>query len=139
MKKKTTKKKVTAKKKGKSSRYVDGFVLTVKKDRLDDYRKMATLGCKIWTKHGALEYKECVMDDPKPEGVKWTFPLMAKAKPDEIVVFAFIVYKSRADRDRVNAKVMNDPEMNDPKYANTPMPFDMKRMAFGGFEVLVEA
>lgn len=139
MKKKIVKKKVASKKRRKSSRYVDGFVLTVKKDRLNAYRQMAALGGRVWRKHGALEYKECLMEDSQPQGVTWTFPRMAKAKPDEVVIFAFIVFKSRADRDRVNAKVMKDPMMNDPKYKDMPMPFDMKRMAYGGFEVFVDA
>ncbi len=96
----------------------------------------------MWLKYGALDYKECVGDDLKPNsmGMKiWSFPEMVKPKPDELVVFSYIVYKSRAHRDQVNAKVMKDPMMNDPKNKNQPMPFDMKRMASGGFKVLVDA
>ncbi|GMU74313.1 MAG: hypothetical protein AMXMBFR44_5100 [Candidatus Campbellbacteria bacterium] len=118
--------------------YVDGFVLVVPKKKLAAYRKMAQLGARVWKKHGALDYKECVIDDAKPEHVTFTFPKMAKAKPSEVVIFSYILYKSRADRNRINPKVMKDPMMNDPKYANMPMPFDMKRMAFAGFSVLVD-
>lgn len=116
--------------------YVDGYVLPVPKKNLAAYRRMAALGAKVWRDHGALEYRECVGDDLN---VKWgvPFPRQIKAKPGETVVFAYIVYKSRAHRDRVNAKVMGDPRlaaMADPK----KMPFDCKRMVYGGFKVLVE-
>ena len=97
---------------------------------------MAQKAGKIWREHGALEYRECLADDVKPG--KWTsFPQSVKLKPDETVIFAWIVYKSRAQRDRINAKVMKDPRlaaMMDPK----AMPFDAKRMFWGGFKVLVE-
>jgi uncharacterized protein YbaA (DUF1428 family) len=117
--------------------YVDGFVLPVPKKNLDAYLRMAKKAAKIWREHGALEYRECVGDDLD---VKFGLPFtkQAKAKPGETVVFAYIVYKSRAHRDKVNAKVMSDPrigEMCDPK--NTP--FDVKRMAYGGFKVIVDA
>jgi uncharacterized protein YbaA (DUF1428 family) len=128
-----------AKTKGK---YVDGFVLVVPKRNLAAYRKLATMAGKIWRKHGALDYKECIGDDLTPDMggmTAVTFPKMAKAKAGEVVVFSYIVYKSRAHRDAVNAKVMKDPAMNDPQYKDKPMPFDMKRMAWGGFTVLVEA
>lgn len=118
--------------------YIDGFVLVVPKKKLAAYRKMAQMGARVWKKHGALDYKECVIDDAKPEHVTFTFPKMAKAKPGEVVIFSYILYKSRADRNRINPKVMKDPIMNNPKYANMPMPFDMKRMAFAGFSVLVD-
>lgn len=98
---------------------------------------MARAAGKVWRKHGALEYKECVLEDPTPQSVVHTFAKAAKAKPDETVVFAFIVFKSRAHRDKVNAKVMQDPAMG--QYEGKPMPFDMKRFAYGGFEALVEA
>ncbi len=118
-------------------RYVDGFVLPVPKKNLPTYRRMAQKAGKIWRECGALDYKECVGDDLKTKmGVP--FPKSAKAKPGETVVFSYIVYKSRAHRDRVNAKVMKDPRiaaMCDPK----SMPFDVKRMVYGGFKVLVEA
>jgi len=118
-------------------RYVDGFVLPVPKKNVNAYVQMAKKASKIWREHGALDYKECVGDDL---GVKVgvPFPRQMKLKPGETVVFAYIVYKSRAHRDRVNAKVMKDPRiagMCDPK----AMPFDCNRMVYGGFKVLVEA
>jgi uncharacterized protein YbaA (DUF1428 family) len=122
-------------------KYVDGFVLVVPKKKLAAYKKMAAEGGKLWKKHGALEYFECVGDDlhPKMGGMKLlTFPKMAKTRPGETVMFSFIIYRSRAHRDAVNAKVMKDPIMNDPKNKNEPMPFDMKRMAYGGFKAIVE-
>lgn len=120
-------------------KYVDGFVITMPEENLPAYRKMAKVGAKIWKKHGALEYFECVGDDMAPEWAILTFPKMAKAKEGETVIFSFIVYKSKADRDKVNAKVMQDPAMNDSAPKDKPMPFDMKRMAYGGFRVIVEA
>ncbi len=119
------------------ARYVDGYVLPVPKKSLEAYRRMAQKAGKIWREHGALEYRECVGENLK---VKWgvLFPRMVRAKPGETVVFSWIVFKSRAHRDRVNEKVMKDPrlaKMMDPK----SMPFDAKRMVYGGFEVLVEA
>lgn len=119
--------------------YVDGFVLTVKNKELGAYKKMARLAEKVWLKHGALDYKECIMEDPKPKWVTFTFPKMAKQRPGETVVFAYIVFKSKAHRNHVNSKVMADPIMNDPKYKDMPMPFDMKRMAYGGFKTIVGA
>lgn len=122
--------------------YVDGFVLVVPKKKLAAYRRMAKEGANLWLKYGALDYKECVGDDLKPDmgGMKvLTFPQMTKLKPSETVVFSYITYKSRAHRDQVNAKVMKDPSMNDPKNKDKPMPFDMKRMAYGGFKVIVSA
>ena len=114
--------------------YVDGYVLPVPIKNLAAYRRMARLGAKIWREHGALEYRECVGDDLN---VKWgtTFPRNLKLKRGETVVFSWIVFKSRAHRDRVNAKVMKDPRLNmvDP----TDMPFDHKRMVYGGFKILV--
>jgi uncharacterized protein YbaA (DUF1428 family) len=116
-------------------RYADGFVLAVPKKKLQAYRRMAQKAGKIWREHGALDFKECVGDDL---GVKMgvPFPRLAKVKAGETVVFSWIAYKSRAHRDRVNAKVMKDPriaKMCDPN----DMPFDAKRMAYGGFKVLV--
>jgi uncharacterized protein YbaA (DUF1428 family) len=118
-------------------RYVDGFVLPVPKKNLQTYRRIARKAGKIWREHGALEYRECAGDDL---WVKWgaLFPRMVRAKPGETVVFSWIVFRSRAHRDRVNAKVMKDPRlanMMDPK----SMPFDLKRMAYGGFKVFVDA
>ena len=115
-------------------RYVDGYVLAVPKKNLKAYARMARWGERVWRKHGALDYKECVGDDLKP---KWGTPFrrMMKLKPGETVVFSYIVYKSRAHRDRVNAKVMREMEKTEmPK----DMPFDLKRMVYGGFRVLVD-
>ena len=117
-------------------RYVDGFVLPVPKKKLADYRRMAQTAGRVWRDHGALEYVECVADDVKP-GKRTSFPQSVKLKPGETVIFAYIVYKSRAQRDRINAKVMKDPrlaKMMDPK----AMPFDAKRMFWGGFKSLIE-
>lgn len=113
--------------------YVDGYVLAVPKKKLAAYRVMARQGEKVWRKHGALDYKECAGDDLKPKnGVPFT--RVMKSKPGETVVFSFVVFKSRAHRDRVNAKVMKEMEkMPMPK----DMPFDMKRMVYGGFKTLV--
>ena len=118
-------------------RYVDGYVLPVHKKNLLAYARMAKKAGKIWREHGALEYRECVGDDLK---VKFgaPFPRLAKAKPGETVVFSWIAYKSRAHRDRVNAKVMKDPRIKG-LCDSKSMPFDVKRMAWGGFEVAVEA
>ena len=118
-------------------RYVDGFVVPVPKKKLQAYRRMARKAGKIWREHGALEFRECVADDVK-WGKRTSFPRSVKRKPGETVVFSWIVYKSRSHRDRVNAKVMKDKRlaaMMDPK----AMPFDAKRMIYGGFKVLVEA
>ena len=117
------------------ARYVDGFVLPVPLDRLDAYRKMARKAGKIWMEHGALEVRECVADDVKP-GKLTSFPQSVKLKQGETVVFSWIVFRSRRDRDRINDRVMKDPRlaaMMDPK----SMPFDAKRMFWGGFETLV--
>ncbi len=116
--------------------YVDGFVVPVPNSKIDAYRRMARKAGKIWREHGALEYKECVADDVK-RGKVTSFPQSVNLKRGETVVFAWIVYRSRAHRDRVNAKVMKDPrlaDMMDPKDS----PFDAKRMIYGGFEVLVD-
>jgi uncharacterized protein YbaA (DUF1428 family) len=115
-------------------RYVDGYVLPVPKKNLKTYARMAKMGAEMWMKHGALDYKECVAEDLK---TKWGMPFsrMMKLKPGETVIFSYIVFKSRAHRDRVNAKVMKGME----KMVNmNEMPFDMKRMVYGGFKVLVE-
>ena len=118
-------------------RYVDGYVLPVPKKNLQAYRRMAEKAGPIWREHGALEYRECAGDDLKVKfGVP--FPRLAKAKPGETVIFSWIVYKSRAHRNRVNAKVMKDPRITE-MCNGKAMPFDIKRMAYGGFEVVVEA
>ena len=117
--------------------YVDGYVLPVPKKKMQAYRRMAQKAGKIWRKHGALDYKECAGDDLNVKmGVP--FPKMLKPRPGETVVFSYIVFKSRAHRDSVNAKVMKDPRianMCDPK----SMPFDCKRMVYGGFKAIVDA
>lgn len=116
--------------------YVDGFVLPLPKKNVDAYRRMSQKAGKVWREHGALEYRECIGDDLGPKGI-FPFPRLVKARPGETVVFAWIVYKSRAHRDRVNAKVMKDPRIA--RMAPDPMPFDVKRMSYGGFRVFVEA
>ena len=116
--------------------YVDGFVLPVPKDKLAAYRAIARKAGKIWMEYGAVQYTECVEDDVKP-GKSTSFPQAVKLKPGEVVVFSWIVYKSRRQRDSINAKVMKDPRleaMMDPK----AMPFDGKRMFWGGFKTLLE-
>jgi uncharacterized protein YbaA (DUF1428 family) len=115
--------------------YVDGFVLPVPKDNVEAYRRVAEDAGKVWREHGALEYIECVADDVKP-GEVTSFPQAVKLEPDETVVFAWIVYESREHRDRVNEQVMKDSRIAnvDPK----SMPFDAKRMIYGGFRTLVE-
>jgi uncharacterized protein YbaA (DUF1428 family) len=115
--------------------YVDGFVLVVPKKHLAAYQRMAKKAGKIWREHGALEYKECVGDDLKVK-MGLPFPKLVKTKPNETVVFSYIVYKSRAHRDKVNAKVMADLRLQEPP---KEMPFDMKRMAYGGFKTIVSA
>jgi len=124
------------------AKYVDGFVLPVPKKNIKAYQKMAQTMVKLAKKYGALEYIEAVGDDLNPKamgGMKIArFPQLAKAKPGETVVFSFIVFKSKAHRDAFNAKMMKDPMMNDPKMENMPMPFDMKRMAYGGFKTIVD-
>lgn len=118
--------------------YVDGFLLPVPKKNLAAYRKMAAKAGKIWREHGALDFRESVSDD---ENVKFGLPFskVGKLKKGEVVLFSYIVFKSRAHRDKVNAKVMKDPRINalcpDPK----KMPFDVKRMAYGGFKTIVSA
>jgi uncharacterized protein YbaA (DUF1428 family) len=118
------------------ARYVDGFVLPVPKKNLKAYSRMAQKAGKIWREHGALDYKECVGDDLDVKFGR-PFPRQIKLKPGETVVFAYIVFKSRAHRDRVNAKVMKDPRLADSMDEKT-MPFDAKRMVYGGFNVLVD-
>src|SRR5262245_43166016 len=117
--------------------YVDGFIVPVPKRKLQAYRSLAKKAGKVWREHGALEVREWIADDVKVG--KWTsFPRSVKLKPDETVIFSWIVYKSRAQRDRVNAKVMKDPRlaaMMDPKAT----PFDGKRLIFGGFKSLIAA
>ena len=116
-------------------RYVDGFVLPVPKNKIEEYRRISQKAGKVWRGHGALEYLECVGDDLKVTMGK-SFPRAIRTKPGETVVFSWIVYKSRAHRDRVNAKVMKDPRMK--MMMGQPMPFDLKRMLYGGFSAIVD-
>ena len=116
--------------------YVDGFLLTVATEKLEAYRKMSTDACAIWMEHGALDYKECVIDDDHIEGVR-PFAEAADAKEGETVVFSFIVYASREHRDEVNKKVMADPRLAET--CTDQKLFDCKRMAYGGFKAIVEA
>jgi uncharacterized protein YbaA (DUF1428 family) len=124
-------------------KYVDGFVIVVPEENLPAYRKMAEEAGKIWKKYGALEYIESVGEDLNPnvpaemKGI--TFPQMTGAKPGETVVFSYILFKSKQHRDEVNAMVMKDPFMTAPQQQGQEMPFDMKRLAYGGFDVIVEA
>ncbi len=122
----------------KKGKYVDGFVIPIKKKDLAAYKKMATWGAKTWMKHGALEYFECAGDDLKvKKGMGQGFGKLAKLKPDETVVFSWITFKSKAHRDLVNKKVMAEMDKEVEKYKDMPMPFDMKRFAYGGFSVLI--
>jgi uncharacterized protein YbaA (DUF1428 family) len=116
--------------------YVDGFIVPVPKKNVEAYRRLARRAGKVWREHGALEFKECLADDVKVG--KWTsFPRSVKLKPSETVVFSYIVYKSRAHRDRVNAKVMKDKRLAGMMDVSA-MPFDAKRMIYGGFKVVVD-
>jgi uncharacterized protein YbaA (DUF1428 family) len=115
--------------------YVDGFVLPLPKKNLQAYRRIAQKAGKIWKEYGALEYIECIGDDVKP-GKLTSFPQSVKLKADETVVFAWIIFKSRAHRDRVNKKVMEDPRLA-AMMEGKDMPFDSKRMIYGGFKTLV--
>ena len=121
------------------ARYVDGLIIPVPKKNMEDYRRIAEACAKIWREHGALEVRECVAEDVKM-GKLTSFPRSVQRKPSETVIFSWIVYKSRADRDRVNAKVMKDPRLTKMMEEQKEKPaFDGKRMIFGGFEMLVEA
>jgi uncharacterized protein YbaA (DUF1428 family) len=117
--------------------YVDGFLLALKTKNLKAYQKMSKTAGKIWRSHGALDYREFAGDDLKIPGMANTFPKLLKCGKSETVIFAYILYKSRAHRDKANAKVMKDPRMD--KFMKGPMPFDMKRMWMGGFKGIVEA
>lgn len=117
------------------SHYADGFLLVVPKRNMNAYRRMAQAGEKVWREHGVIDYKECVGDDLN---IKWGMPYtkLMKAKPSETIVFSWITFKSRKHRDSVNAKVMKDPRLA--KMMNMKkMPFDMKRMGYGGFKIIV--
>jgi uncharacterized protein YbaA (DUF1428 family) len=114
--------------------YVDGFVVPVPKEKIEDYKALARKAGEIWKEHGALEFVECIGDDV-PYGELTSFPRAVQAKDDEIVVFSWIVYESREHRDAVNAKVMADPRL---KADMSEMPFDGKRMIYGGFKAFLE-
>ncbi|MEX2450632.1 MAG: DUF1428 domain-containing protein [Rhodospirillales bacterium] len=115
--------------------YVDGFVLPVPEGNIDTYREISEKAGKIWLEHGALQYRECVADDVADKGFCRTFPDAVGTQDGETVIFAFIVYTSRAHRDAVNEKVMADPRL---KCDGETMPFDCKRMAYGGFKAIVD-
>ncbi|MCC7436732.1 DUF1428 domain-containing protein [Candidatus Nomurabacteria bacterium] len=120
-----------------SKKYVDGFVIPLKKKDLEAYKKMATWGAKTWMKYGALSYFECVAEDiGVKKGMGMGFKKLANLKPKETLIFSFIVYRSKADRDRINKKVMSDPGMKD--FDEKSMPVDMSRFVTGGFDTLVE-
>jgi uncharacterized protein YbaA (DUF1428 family) len=118
------------------AQYVDGFVVPIPKNKIDDYKRIARKAGKVWREHGALAYTECIADDVKSG--KWTsFPQAVKLKPGEVVFFSWIVYKSRKHRDRVNAKVMKDPRLASMMNV-AAMPFDGKRLIYGGFKAVVD-
>ncbi|MGQ0534842.1 MAG: DUF1428 domain-containing protein [Methanobacteriota archaeon] len=118
--------------------YVDGFVIPIRKKNVPAYRRMAKAGARVWKRHGALQYVEAIGDDllAKMGGLKPQFPKMTKLRRDETVVFSWILYRSKAHRDRVNAKVMKDPTIL--KMMDEAPPFEFKRMAYAGFRVIVE-
>lgn len=115
--------------------YVDGFVIPLKKDKLAEYKKIARKAMKVWRDHGALDYAECIADDVQV-GKTTSFPRSVKLKDDEIVIFSYIVYRSRKDRDRIMKAVMADKRLQD-MMDPAKMPFDGKRMIFGGFKTIV--
>jgi uncharacterized protein YbaA (DUF1428 family) len=119
-------------------KYIDGFVIPVPQAKLETYRKIARKACKVWMEYGALDYVETVGDDLSIQGITATFPKTIKLKPGEVVVFSYIVYKSRAHRDKVNGKVMKDPRIKG-MCNEKDMPFNPKRMSYGGFKSIVEA
>jgi uncharacterized protein YbaA (DUF1428 family) len=118
------------------ARYVDGFLIPLPKRKLDEYRRVARKAGKIWIEHGALEYRECIAEDVKP-GKVTSFPQGVKLERGEAVVFSWIVFKSRAHRDKVNKKVLEDPRIAEMMDADS-MPFDGERMVYGGFDVIVD-
>lgn len=115
--------------------YVDGFVLCVPRKNLKVYKRMAGFAAKLWVEHGALQYVECLGDDVKGIKGALAFPKLAKPRKGEAILFSWIMYKSKAHRNAVNKKVMQDKRLN--AYKDMPMPFDMKRMAYGGFKAIV--
>lgn len=117
------------------AKYVDGFILAVPRDKVEDYRRIAQQAGEVWREHGALEYYECVAEDVE-DGKLTSFPRSVKTEDGETVVFAWITYESRAERDRINKLVMEDPRIA--STSPEDMPADMKRMIYGGFDVIVE-
>ncbi len=120
------------------AKYVDGFVFLVPKKNMAAYKKMAQVGARAWMKHGALDYKECIGDDMRPKMAKLLFPKLTGAKAGDVVCFSYITFKSRKHRDQVNAKVMKQMEKDFANHKDFKMPFDENKMAYGGFEVLVD-
>lgn len=118
------------------SHYVDGFVIPLPKNKIEDYQRIAEVACKVWMDHGAVAYCECVGDDLEVKDMI-SFPKLASAGEDETVVFAWIMFKSREHRDEVNAKVMQDPRLSD--MGGQTMPFDCAKMAYGGFKAIVQS
>lgn len=124
--------------------YVDGFVIPIQKKNVKDYKKMASLGGKLWMKHGALAYYECIGEelkvstDPTKDTKANLYAKHLKLKPSETVIFSWIVYRNKAHRNAVNKKVMSDPLMGPENWKDQKMPFDPKRMMYGGFSVIVE-
>ncbi|MFZ1322042.1 MAG: DUF1428 domain-containing protein [Ignavibacteria bacterium] len=123
-------------KKVSKAKYVDGFVISINLKNLPAYKKMAEIGREVWMEHGALDYKECVGEDLDTK-MGLSFPELTKSKKSETVIFSWITYSSKTDRNKVNAKVMKDPRMN--CMEGQKMPFEMKRMSYGGFKVLVSS
>lgn len=117
--------------------YVDGFILPIPKDNVEAYRAISAMAGALWKEHGALLYKEAMLDDTHPDWGMVEFPTMSGAKAGETVIIAFILFNSREHRDDVNAKVMADPRLAE-TMNKEDMPFDMKRMAYGGFKAIVD-
>lgn len=119
--------------------YVDGFLLPIKKKNLAAYKRLSAKAGRVWRDHGALDYRECAGDDLFIKGFSVNFTKAARCKPGETVVFSWILYRSRAHRDAVNKKVMQDKRLAAMMTPDAPQPFDVKRMAMGGFKVIVSA
>jgi uncharacterized protein YbaA (DUF1428 family) len=119
-------------------KYIDGFVLPIAQDKVEEYRAIASQAAAIWREHGALEYRECVGESLEVQMGTTSFPAIAGTKPGETVIFAYAAFESRAHRDEVNAKIFADPRMNE-MCQQAAMPFDPSRMAYGGFQTIVEA
>lgn len=118
--------------------YVDGFLFVVKKNKIDEYKAMAKEAGKVWKRHGAINYKECMAEDMSPKHIKLTFPKLTKTKKDEIVFFSYITYKNKAHRNKVNSNVMKELEEKYKDKKDMSMPFDMNRMSYGGFKTIVD-